>query len=53
MQMLSLHLRGDLPLRFYEAGSEPVHMRLQGRCGLHLRNSRQMKSEIVGRSPSS
>ena len=46
MQMLSLHLRRDVPVCIHEAGRTAVRVRLQTRCGLHLRNPRQeLKSE--------
>ena len=56
MQMLSLHLRPDLPVCILEAGCTVVRLRLQAGRGLHLLNSRQtLKSEtsVAVRSPES
>ena len=41
MQMLSLHLWRDVPMCIHETAYAAVHVRLQGRCGLHLRIFRQ------------
>lgn len=41
MQMLSLHLRRNVPVCFHKAGCPAVQVRLQRRCDLHLRNYRQ------------